>query len=155
MCEDVKITAAFCSGPRSTFQRAAYNWLNMSSALAGRTFLPCRATTTRRVRPGKAFFSGAPVAAKLRSHGAGTRKVTSMNVRVGRPIAFFWLAPPAIKRDIYCSSSSTPWVEHMPMPWWRLLRKTTAWMMSTLIWMLCNLCSMRTSRSRISFSTLS
>ncbi|KAL3159317.1 hypothetical protein ABBQ32_011270 [Trebouxia sp. C0010 RCD-2024] len=52
----------------------------MSSALAGRTFVPCRSTASRRVRPGKAFFSGAPVAAKLRSHGVGNRKVTSMNL---------------------------------------------------------------------------
>lgn len=58
------------------------DWRNMSSALAGRTFVPCRSTATRRVRPGKAFFSGAPVAAKLRSHGVGTRKVTSMNVSI-------------------------------------------------------------------------
>lgn len=54
--------------------------------------MPCRATVTRRVRAGKAFFSGAPVAAKLRSHGAGTRKVASMNVSVDRLVVDCHLA---------------------------------------------------------------
>ncbi len=52
----------------------------MTSALAGKCYLPCRSASARTTRPGKAFFSGAPVAAKLRSHGVGTRKVTAMNV---------------------------------------------------------------------------
>jgi F0F1-type ATP synthase delta subunit len=52
----------------------------MTSALAGKFCLPCRSASIRTTRPGKAFFSGAPVAAKLRSHGVGTRKVTAMNV---------------------------------------------------------------------------
>ena len=75
-----RITAGFCSKPEQS--DGPRQRLNMSSAIAGKTVAPCRSTVARRVRPGRAFFSGAPVAAKLRSHGVGTRKVTSMNVRV-------------------------------------------------------------------------
>ena len=57
----------------------------MTSALAGKCYLPCRSASVRTTRPGKAFFSGAPVAAKLRSHGVGTRKVTAMNVSAWLP----------------------------------------------------------------------